>query len=413
MVFRGGVRSILLLTALCVVACDRDETASDAGEAAAASASALVLEAEPEDEVDGGVTQKRGEARKADERVTIPAGKFTAGSTPGDRGRDPVLEAAVLEVELSGFEIDRLPYPNDPFQPPLTNVTRKGAEELCAAREGRLCSELEWERACKGPDQTAYSGAVRWDPQCAKAPQTCASGFDTLAMGAAMREWSSSDVEAIKKLQPRAAAVRGAGDSAADVDHRCAHRTAVDADSKAADLGFRCCYGATNEVVIRSPDWLGTFRKTTFASTRLQQMFGSIPRLQSLAAEEPKYFREDSAAATVKQLGEKRGYDAGALDENEYMTSLPLLWNPVPGEEILLVTGRSGKDSFIVAFHKLPDDRYRVGAAMVLEGEFGPVAFVYNPFVRRKLHWTTCWQCYGEVGNITYRQENRVAITQQ
>ena len=90
-----------------------------------------------------------------------------------------------------------------------------------------------------------------------------------------------------------------------------------------------------------------------------------------------------------------------------------MLWNPAPGEEILLVTGRSQKDSFIVAFHRLPDDRYRVGSAMLMKNEAGPVVFVYNPFVRRKLQWTMCWECYGETGNITYRDENRVVITQR
>ena len=92
---------------------------------------------------------------------------------------------------------------------------------------------------------------------------------------------------------------------------------------------------------------------------------------------------------------------------------MPDPWSPVPGEEILLVTGRSGKDSFIVAFHRLPDDRYRVGAAMIMKDEIGPVVLVGNPYVRRKLEWSTCWQCYGEMGNIRYRDENRVSITQR
>jgi hypothetical protein len=48
-----------------------------------------------------------------------------------------------------------------------------------------------------------------------------------------------------------------------------------------------------------------------------------------------------------------------------------------------------------------------------MKDEIGPVVIVYNPFVRRKLHWTTCWECYGETGNITYRDENRVVITQR
>ncbi|RLB57723.1 MAG: hypothetical protein DRI90_17645, partial [Deltaproteobacteria bacterium] len=67
----------------------------------------------------------------------------------------------------------------------------------------------------------------------------------------------------------------------------------------------------------------------------------------------------------------------------------------------------------IVAFHRLPNDRYRVGAALIMKDELGPVVLIYNPYVRRKLHWATCWECYGATGNITYRLENRVVITQK
>ena len=97
-------------------------------------------------------------------------------------------------------------------------------------------------------------------------------------------------------------------------------------------------------------------------------------------------------------------------------TTAPLLWNPVPGEEILVVTGRSGPHSFIVAFHRFADERgesrYRVGSAFLLENEPGPVMLVYDPSARRRLHWMTCQGCYGESGRIRYGDDDRVVITQ-
>ena len=111
--------------------------------------------------------------------------------------------------------------------------------------------------------------------------------------------------------------------------------------------------------------------------------------------------------------GKARGTDAGALPENTYMTTAPLLWNPVAGEQILLATGQSQGDSFIVAFHLLPEGKLRLGSALHMKGELGPVVLIYNPFRRRKLSWATCWECYGETGNITYREEHRVVITQR
>jgi len=406
-------------TTLCLipwvlVACDPTSTSegeADAGPSTT-STSVLVEAADEEDEVDAS-EQKHGEAKAADERVEIPAGTFVAGSLPGDRGRDPATEPIQLSVELGAYSIDKLPYPNDPARPPLVGLTRQEAAKRCAERDGRLCNELEWERACKGPEGTRYAGGTKWDDACASSPKTCASGFGVLGLGAAQREWTASDVGPIKNLIKGGAAVRGAGPKAADVDHRCAQRSVVDPESKADDLGFRCCYGKANEVTIASPDWEDTIKRIDFPTEKLAELFSSNKRLARLS-KDLVYFNEEAAADTVMRRGRARGTDAGDVPENTYLTTSPVVYNPVPGERILLVTGRSGdKTSFIVAFHQLPGGRHRVGAAMIMENEVGPVVFVYNPYVRRKLHWTTCWECYGATGNVTYRQENRVVITQK
>ena len=402
---------LLLLTVL-LGGCDGEGAVATRAAPSAATTSQALVEAPDDDDEDGGSDQQKGSVAAAGERSAIPAGQLVAGSTPGDKGRDPVFEPALLEVQLGAFEMDRLPYPNDPQSSPLTGVSRSRAAELCAERKGRLCTELEWERACKGPDQQPYAGAARWDGSCAQAPETCASGFGILALGAAMREWTASDVLPIKKLQPRAAAIRGAAAKAAAVDHRCAHRAAVDPGTEAGDLGFRCCYGPANEPHIPSPGWLAAFRKAELPPSRLEQLFAGSARLAPLA-KDIKYFREEAAIATIQRRGAARGTDAGAPPDNIHMTTAPTIWNPVPGEEVVLVTGRSEKDSFIVAFHRLPEDRYRVGATLIMKDELGPVVLIYNPYVRRKLHWATCWACYGETGNITYRIDNRVVITQK
>ncbi len=405
---------LLLASAMLTIGCEQNDASGGSAQPSAAPSSRALIEAPDDDEVgsEAASSQRKGAATRAGARATIPAGKLVAGSTPGDKGRDPVFEPALLEVELGEFEIDRLPYPNDPQSRPLSGVTRKQAAQLCAKREGRLCSELQWERACKGPEQQPYAGGTRWDDSCAAAPETCASVFGVLAMGSAMREWTASDVLPIKKLQPRAAAIRGASAEAAGVDHRCAHRAAVDLDTKADDLGFRCCYGTVSEPTIPSPGWLAAFRKVDLPPARLEQLFADSTRLSPLA-KDIKYFREQAAIETIKRRGAARGTDGGAPPANIHMTTAPTLWNPVPGEEIVLVTGRSEKDSFIVAFHRLPNDRYRVGAALIMKDELGPVVLIYNPYVRRKLHWATCWECFGATGNISYRLENRVVITQK
>lgn len=381
-------------------------------DAGAPVSTTTLIEAADEEETDAGA-QQHGEAKTAGEHVEIPAGELVAGSLPGDHGRDPATEPAQMKVALGAFSIDKLPFPNDPEKPPLTGVTREQAAQHCQEREGRLCTELEWERACKGPKGTRYAGGGRWDGECATKPERCASGFGVLALGAAQREWTASDVQPIKNLIKGGAAVRGAGPKAADVDHRCAHRSVVAPDSHADNLGFRCCYGDPPKTTIPSPDWEDTIKRIDLPTDELAKLFSSSERLKPLA-KDIVYFNEEASSGTVMRRGKARGTDAGDVPDNTYLTTSPVIWNPVPGERILLVTGRSGdKTSFIVAFHQLPDQRYRVGTAMIMEDEVGPVVLVYNPFVRRKLHWTTCWECYGATGNVTYREENRVVITQR
>ena len=185
------------------------------------------------------------------ERVDIPGGAFFAGSVPGDPGRVPELEPRRRKLELGPFQIDRLPYPNDPALPPLTGVTREDAKRLCAERGGRLCTELEWERACRGPANEEYGTGNAWDARCASAPATCASGFEVLAMGAALAEWTQSEVTVDNDAHR--AAVRGAAASAPGVQHRCAARQALSPDTKSKDLGFRCCAGPANAAVIPEP----------------------------------------------------------------------------------------------------------------------------------------------------------------
>src|SRR5262249_42085591 len=160
-----------------------------------------------------------------------------------------------------GYSIDRYLYPNDPAKPPLTGVARGRAAELCQQVGGRLCTELEWERACKGPEGTTFAGGNAWEKECTRTPGKCASGFGVLGMGAALREWTSSEVAPAEGAQNRASAVRGARGDAAAPDHRCAHRAAVDPTATGDDLGFRCCYGPPNAASIAAPAFQQTFRK--------------------------------------------------------------------------------------------------------------------------------------------------------
>lgn len=340
---------------------------------------------------------------KAQERVEIPAGTLRAGSTPGDPGRVPELEARNQDVELGPYGIDRLPYPNDPALPALLGKTRDEARRLCAERGARLCTELEWERACKGPKQDAFPSGVIWDPNCTASAKTCASGFDVLGLGTTAGEWVSNDV--VTSDDKRQALVRGAGKDAPAAAHRCAARHPTDPSTAGQDIGFRCCHGAPNAAVVPEPKQGPIFAKTKLTAEELERALAADPSSKALARD-IKFFREPEGANTVisRGPGDKKGFE---------FTVAPLSWSPVPGAEILLVAARSGEaTSFVAAFHVLPDSQYRLASTFVLQGEPGPVALAYSPDIKPRVHFSTCWGCPGETGKALFRKPETVVIVQ-
>ena len=341
----------------------------------------------------------------ARELVDVPGGAFVAGSRPGQPGRKPDLEPLLHRVELGPYQIDRLPYPNDPKRPPLVGVNRDEAKRRCAERGARLCTELEWERACKGPEDDIYSSGDTWHTECIQSAGQCASGFEVLGMGTVVREWTASDVLDPKGGEPRGASVRGGGKTAPASAHRCARRSAVPPDATANDLGFRCCGGAPNAAKVPEPKLGPSFRKKNLKSARLEKLLSDNPRTRWLA-HDVKFFREPDAAQTVvaRGPGDRKGFS---------FTVSPMLWNPASGTEYLLVSARSGKDtSFVLAYHVVGDDEYALAASFVMKDEPGPIAFAYSDYIRPRLHFSDCWGCPGETGKILFRKPDSVAILQ-
>lgn len=371
-------------------ACRSKKSSDVAGRAAASSPAPSASAHHPKSAALAGQSQQ------------IPGGVVRAGSTPGDAGRVPELEPKNQEIELGPFGIDRLPYPNDPALPPLLGKTRDEARRLCAERGARLCTEVEWERACKGPRQDDYPSGIIWDPSCTASAQSCATGFDVLGLGTLAGEWVSNDVTNDDK---RRALVRGSASSAAATEHRCAARHPTDSNTQSQDIGFRCCQGAPNAAVLAEPKQGPVFTKFKLSAEELQQLLAADPSSKALA-HDIKFFREPEGANTVvsRGPGDKKGFD---------FTVAPLLWNPTAGSEILLVTARAGDaTSFIAAFHVLPGGKYRLASTFTLQNEAGPVALAYSSDIKPRVHFSTCWGCPGETGKALFRRPETVVIVQ-
>jgi len=158
-------------------------------------------------------------------------------------------------VQVPGFYIDRYEFPNqlkgssNAPNMPTHKVTWQQATDSCAERGKRLCTEEEWEKSCKGPENEIYGylPGNEYDLQkCGDGVdeihhlgqmEECVSGYGVADMSGNLREWTDSKPGAkegrrLVKGGLRSNNVRGS---------RCAY--ANDERENYADhtLGFRCC----------------------------------------------------------------------------------------------------------------------------------------------------------------------------
>lgn len=361
----------------------------------------------------------RAAAPRAGEVVTIAAGSMRAGSRPGMPGRAPGLEADLLPVTLPSYSIDRLPYPNDPQLAPRTAVTRDEAATLCSAEGKRLCSELEWERACEGPTTDAapfgatYPGGSAFDPEtCGLDVTACASPDGVLSLGTSVGEWTASAAPAELAQNGLDALVRGGAAISALATHRCATRRAFPSATKVDGLGFRCCSAAADPSAATATYPRITRARNMFedrAMTRdeLRRILATVPEVARFAA----HFDPYDAVDVDRALG-RGGLSRDALGGWSLMAGV-LLWAPTEGEQVWILTGTSGPDSLIAVLYPMPDGTFLHAASFVLENEATSIAVAYATTSQRELLWSTCWGCGGEGGAITLKDDATLVITQR
>lgn len=96
--------------------------------------------------------------------VTIESGSFMMGSN--DSERNDLVEQPAKKQSVEKYCIDRYEYPNQKGATPTRSVSLSEAKQLCENNGKRLCSEVEWERACKGSwslmNNQQYSFGSQW-----------------------------------------------------------------------------------------------------------------------------------------------------------------------------------------------------------------------------------------------------------
>lgn len=192
----------------------------------------------------------------------IPPGTLLAGSAPGATPRIAEEELPSTPVALHGFYIDLYPYPNEHGAIPTTNATREEADVLCAQKGKRLCTELEWERACKGEANRMYEYGVEYraatcgtgvaSEEAARRPTgdrpACKSTFGVAELHGGAWEWTSSRWG--RGAKEDLGVLRGGNAVAGELVGRCANALARPPKQKGPTMGWRCCAGDKNDAEV-------------------------------------------------------------------------------------------------------------------------------------------------------------------
>jgi sulfatase modifying factor 1 len=211
------------------------------------------------------------------DRVVVPAGPSTQGSTAGDEDERPARTVAVKAFAIDRTEVTRGGYaacvaarkckpvpaawqgaPAADPRLPVTGVSWADAQAYCRFAGGRLPTEVEWEKAARGADGREYPWGndlacdrANWGnfdgegPCAGKNPgrpvvvgeyEKGASPYGILDLGGNVWEWVADKYED----EPTRRVVRGGSCCSYFVGPRAANRNAWAPEHRDADLGFRC-----------------------------------------------------------------------------------------------------------------------------------------------------------------------------
>ncbi|MCC6645810.1 MAG: SUMF1/EgtB/PvdO family nonheme iron enzyme [Polyangiaceae bacterium] len=297
--------------------------------------------------------------------VLIPGGVLLAGTPEGKVPRAPDRELPGAQVVMKPFFIDELPYPNEPGAIPRTGVTLAEAQAVCEAQQKRLCSELEWERACKGPDNAAYPYGERYQqaachtgnvppavPPVGISPG-CRSRFGVRDTHGTVWEWTDSPFGR-GSTDAAEVALRGGNSPDGDVVGRCANVERARATEARPDRGFRCCFGPRNLAEVT----LDVVRGEVLRSVSID------PALEAALLAAPP---NDLSDAMVSRAAER------------FKVAHAWRWRPVGNEELVLQSGCA---------HPRPGGHAACGVAIGRQGAaaLAPVGFASSSWWLPTLH---------------------------
>jgi formylglycine-generating enzyme required for sulfatase activity len=191
-----------------------------------------------------------------EDMVYIPAGTFIQGAMHVEEATKSPNEALASVAKTEAYYIDRFEYPNQKGAAPLVNVTWDEAGRLCEEKGKRLCSAAEWERACKGPENSIYAygnlyaadacgadvvGDADKNNQLDRASgelNTCGSGYGVFDLSGGAREWTADSGFTNKDVYRLS---KGGKAGSPERASRCAFSEERKHDLTDRTTSFRCC----------------------------------------------------------------------------------------------------------------------------------------------------------------------------
>jgi formylglycine-generating enzyme required for sulfatase activity len=193
------------------------------------------------------------------EMLYIPSGPVIMGRlNQEDLSVASQSEPLAKVKQVGAFYIDRFEYPNrlkdadGQDQLPVAKANWQSASDACSEQGKRLCTEQEWEKACKGPGNWIYSYGDTYDQDMCGGGvdekysigerDTCVSGYGVWGMSGGPREWTNTEAGSSGKRQ----VVKGGMRSNNERGSRCAFSVDESASYADSTLSFRCCLSVTS-----------------------------------------------------------------------------------------------------------------------------------------------------------------------
>lgn len=173
----------------------------------------------------------------------VNAGAFKMGTPANDpmRGFD---EKSLSSIDVPAYCIDVFEYPNRKGSAPTASIGFADAKRLCEAQSKRLCTEAEWEKACKGPGNVTWPYGGAFNPDACNTEDDsgearnlasagrfskCRSGYGVSDLSGNVAEWTNERI------------IKGGSFSSGDYAVRCSARKNGASFAKSSEVGFRCC----------------------------------------------------------------------------------------------------------------------------------------------------------------------------